>query len=338
MKHYFWADNMNPLRKPLMNPVMRLIILSLSLALLFGCTSPRPSPKVEKPYRNLEAYKKGEWILLAESKTKNWYYDPKTLNAEEGGIVNFSLFWAPRIGAKPTLIKGVDPTISGNSSENSNANDEKAEFSEEFNTGAVGPYRQTIHCPGLHQLSEIPENGACDVGNLDGYIPPNLKPGDPECWVPIKPKTAMLVIAGRVCGKPLPLQKTKNYFLYQEGQLSVSTDKNMTPSASNKTNNDQLSEPVFYEVFNNEYISLDSKNSVREMRVLSEPLAKKGGRTEDLIFKAHCLSRTASFYRPGTANADLKPIGSPTSLTGVAFDRICGSHDNYMKQVKKYSN
>lgn len=321
-----------------MNPVMRLIILSISLALLFGCTSPRPSPKVQKPYRNLEAYKSGEWILLAESKSKNWYYDPKTLNAEEGGIVHFSLFWAPRTGAKPTLIKGVDPTIPANPTENSNADDEKAEFSEEFNTGAVGPYVQTIHCPGLHQLSEIPENGVCDVSHLGGYIPPNLNQGDPECWVPIKPKTAMLVIAGRVCGRPLPLQKTKNYFLYQEGQIPVLTGKQMTPSDSNKINSDHLNEAVFYEVFNNEYISLDSKNSVREMRVLYEPLAKKGMRTEDLLFKANCQSRTAAFYRPGAANPDLKPVGSPTSLTGVAFDRICGSHDNYMKQVKKYSN
>ncbi|QWD66585.1 hypothetical protein [Polynucleobacter sp. MWH-Aus1W21] len=321
-----------------MSPVMRLIILSLSLALLFGCTSPRPSPKAYKPYRNLETYKNGEWILLTESNTKNWYYDPKTLDAEEGGIVHFSLFWAPRSGAKPTLIKGIDPTtIPLNSTESSTANEEKAEFSEEFNTGAVGPYKQTIHCPGLHQLSEIPENGACDISNLGGYNPPNLKPGDPECWVPIKPKTAMLVIAGRVCGRPLPLQKTKNYFLYQEGQLPVSTDKKMTQSAPNKTDSDRPSEAVFYEVFNNEYISLDSKNSVREMKVLSEPLAKKGGRTEDLVFKANCQSRTAAFYRPGAVNADLKPIGSPTSLTGVAFDRICGSHDNYMKQVKKFS-
>ena len=332
------ADKIHYLRNPLMNSVMRLIILSLSLALLFGCTSPGPSPKVEKPYRNLDAYKNGEWILLAESKTKNWHYDPKTLDAEEGGVVHFSMFWAPRTGAKPTLIKGVNPTISGGSSENSTTIDEKAKFSEEFNTGAVGPYRQTIHCPGLHQLSEIPENEVCDVSHLGGYIPTHLKPGDPECWVPIKPKTAMLVIAGRVCGRPLPLQKTKNYFLYQEGQISVFTDKNMTPSVSDKTNGDHLDKPIFYEVINNEYISLDSKNSIREMKVLSQPVTKRGGLTEDLVFKANCQNGTATFYKPGTVNADLIPIGSPTSLTGVAFDRICGSHDNYMKQVKKYSN
>lgn len=321
---------------------MRFIISTLCLILLIGCTPLRPSPKVEKPYHNLEGYKKGEWILLAESKTKYWYYDPKTLFTQDQNVIEFTMFWAPKFGAKPSLIKGVDPSIPSpinKEKEVSQEDSENAVFSKEFNTGAIGPFQQVIDCSAQYQFSERPDDQACDISALGGYTPTNLQPRDVECWVPIKQKTAMLMIAGRICGRPLPLKKLKNYFLYQEGQITTPALQNKTELES-KSKAEELPkpiDPIFYDVFNNEYIVIDSKQNIREMKISSQSMTKKDNHVEDFIFRANCQNKTASIYTAGSPKIDMKSIGPSTSLTGVAFDRVCGNHDDYMNQVKRYS-
>lgn len=323
---------------------MRLFCLFLTATVLTGCIYGKVYWKEDKPYRDIEAYKKGTWILLAESKTKNWYYDPTTLSMEDGNIVSFTSFWAPNSDAKPTLIKGIYPASLTSKDEDADAI-QKAEFSKEFNTGAIGPYMQKIDCAGHNYLSESLGSQVCDLSGNEGNPPANLKPGAPECWTPIKPKSAMLYIAGRVCGRPLPLERATNYFLYQEGRIPLPPRKDVEPKDEDVDPNElkeiEVTEaiiPIFYEVVNNEYIVNDTKKNAREMKVSSRFLTGKGTHIADYVFRADCQNEMAALIKIGSGNTELKPIGMPTSLTGVAFNRICGGHLGYMKQVKKYSN
>ena len=87
-----------------------------------------------------------------------------------------------------------------------------------------------------------------------------------------------------------------------------------------------------------EYIIIDAKLDIREMKVLAQALSKKESTTRDYIFRANCQNKTGSLYLPSKEVAEMAMISSPTSLIGVAFDRICGNHPDYMKEVKKYSN
>jgi hypothetical protein len=120
--------------------IRSLVILSLILSITSGCTFlPRPpdvakitSPKIENPFftippENLKDFQDRSWILLAESSTRNWFYDPYTLSEDEDGIITFDAFIAPR--AKSRL--------------------------DRFNPTIVGPYRQKMDCFGNHQWSEI---------------------------------------------------------------------------------------------------------------------------------------------------------------------------------------
>ena len=58
-------------------------------------------PKIENPFftippENLKDFQARSWILLAESSTKNWFYDPYTVSEDADGIITFDAFIAPR--------------------------------------------------------------------------------------------------------------------------------------------------------------------------------------------------------------------------------------------------
>ena len=305
------------------------------VALLSGCNLSPPLPssekiassKVETPFfhtppMNLKDYKDRNWILLAESTENNWFYDPYSLSEDEEGIVTFDTFFAPR-NTPPALNR--------------------------FNALITGPFLQKIDCFSNHQWSEIfYADKMLDQETFVNSKNPKLQYG----WIKIKPKSAMAYIRARICGRKFLDDKNVNYFLFQEGQMTVAKEKpseKKMPSSPGElmvaefTKSSQLNEaqsppsssaqnfPVFYEVVNNAVIVIDSKNDVREMRVSSYALNKEFPKIADFIFRANCQNKTYSLSAQGKPVALQELTNSPESLPNVAFNRACGDHGDYMK-------
>jgi hypothetical protein len=332
---------------------------SLSSILLAGCTlSPLlPSPeriansKVENPFfnippMNLKDYKDRHWILLAESKENNWFYDPYSLSEDDDSIVTFNAFISPR---------KISPSLN------------------RFNASITGPYRQKIDCFGNYQWSEIfySDNMPAQETFINSKNP-NLAYG----WIKIKPKTAMAYIRSRVCGRKFLNDKNVNYFLYQEGRMKITKldlqpetkpktkaspslkstnalkprdaeldEEELTPGelmikrytnptllAEIEADSISLGPPLFYEVVNNEII-ISEKGDVREMKIESYLLDKDFTKLADYVFRAKCQAKTYSFFKEQKQLPEQDLGGLPESLVNVAFNRICGDHGNYMKST-----
>ena len=235
-----------------------LVILSLIVGIASGCTilptmpnvEKITSPKIEDPFftippENLKDYQDRSWILLAESSTRNWFYDPYTLNEDADGIITFDAFIAPR--AKNRL--------------------------DRFNPTIVGPYRQKMDCFGNHQWSEIfyaqniPPAVAMSQAN-----DPNREYG----WIKIRPKTAMAYIRSKICGRKFIDDQNVNYFLYQDGLVKDQKEKSSDPivQASDALNPPNPNFPTFFEVINNEVLLVDSKKDIRQIKISSYILDK----------------------------------------------------------------
>ena len=305
-------------------------------ALLTGCSFFGPkgtdfnklaSAKVENPFfsippQNLEDYQKGIWILLAESKTKNWFYDPYSLVEDADGVVSFNTFVTERV-----YQDQLQP----------------------FNATSIGPYLQKIDCFGNYQWSQI--FYAEQMPKQESYVNP-LKPNQEWGWIKIKPKTSMAYIRARVCGRKYIDDQNVNYFLFQEGQmkfvkvklsekktpptpgeLMVAEFTKLNPPEETQTSASSSAQrfPVFYEVINNTVTVIDPKKDIREMRVSSYELNKEFPKLADYVFRAHCQNKTYSFSVQGKSSPLQELTDSPESLPNVAFNRLCGDHGDYMK-------
>lgn len=280
----------------------------LAIALLTGCTNV-VRPKIEKPpYQDKEAYQDGYWILLAESTGKNWYYDPSTLVMNDSGLVEFNSFWAPIFDK---------------------------ESDKEFNSGATGPYRQKLDCLEGNHLSQTIRDEVCD-SELAGSANALPKKRDRSaCWSLVKPRTAMAMITTRICGMQLPFERNKEYFLYQVGRINPSSPAKQNLATSQSSVKQQA--PIFYDVVNNEFVYLDPKHNIREMKVVSYFLDQNLHPNAEYSYRANCEAGLYSLSQLG-AKSEMTQIGEPTSLSGVAFNRLCGKHGRYMHEVKTLSN
>ena len=298
-----------------------LVILSLIVGIASGCTflptmpnvEKITSPKIEDPFftippENLKEYQARSWILLAESSTRNWFYDPYTLSEDEDGIITFDAFIAPR--AKSRL--------------------------DRFNPTIVGPYRQKMDCFGNHQWSEI---------FYAQNIPPAVlmsQANDPTReygWIKIRPKTAMAYIHSKICGRKFIDDQNVNYFLYQDGLVKDQKEKSSDPivQASDALNPPNPNFPTFFEVINNEVLVLDNKKDIREIKIASYILDKDFPKKGDFIFTANCQSNTYSVQAPGKNNVINGTIEGKETLSAVAFNRACGDHGAYMKAITRTS-
>ena len=227
----------------------------LILAVLFavGCTSgPKRQDyqsfideKVDSPFfyvpaLNQKDYAERAWILLAESKSKVWFYDPYTLNEDEEGVITFDAFISPR--EKNALAP--------------------------FNATIVGPYRQKIDCFSNHQWSET-----LHTKNIVARAPlvGDTKPVNGSGWVKIAPRTAMAYVRTRLCGRKFIDDQNVNYFLYQDGALPAPITQKAPVEVFDEKQNKQLviakqevilgsdntKPPVFYDVINNEVTIVD---------------------------------------------------------------------------------
>jgi hypothetical protein len=298
-------------------------------SLLTACTFLPQAPPVDKitsapvenpffsiPPMNLADYQSRTWILLAESSSKAWFYDPYSLTQDKDEIVSYDAFFVPR-SDKDNL--------------------------QQFNATMVGPYRQKIDCFSNHQWSEI--FYADKMPNQETYKNPQ-KPNLEYGWIKIKPSTALAYVRARICGRKFIDDKSINYFLYQEGTLRYIPPKLIDPSdplvkgvvktiepkeeplASNADVTVNI--PVFYDVIDNEIKLIDSKKDIRSMRISSYLLDKNLTKKSDYLFIANCQAKTYSFVLEGKSPQIQELEASKQSLASVAFDRACGNHGDYM--------
>jgi hypothetical protein len=309
-------------------------LLILAALVIAGCTSGPMSQdyqsvmdeKVESPFfyvppLNKKDYSERNWILLAESQNKNWFYDPYTLSEDEGGVISFDIFIAPR--EKNTLAQ--------------------------FNPTIVGPYRQKIDCFSNNQWSEtLYTQNIISKGPLVG----DIKPVNGSGWVKIAPKTAMAYVRSRLCGRKFIDDQNVNYFLYQDGALPAPISKRAPEEVFDEKENKQLvlakqevvlesantRSPIFYEVINNEVTISDPKKDVRQMRLSSYILGKDLIKQSDYSFTANCQEYTYTLTTQGQGAKASGVIDVKDSLAAVAFNRVCGDHGAYMKMTSKGKN
>ena len=302
------------------------------LAVLFivGCTSgplrqsyqTMMNEEVESPFfyvppLNEKDYRERTWILLAESKTKNWFYDPYSLSEDEDGVLTFDAFIAPR---------------------------EKSNL-QTYNATMVGPYRQKIDCFSNNQWSEtLYTQNIVSKAPLVG----DTKPVNGSGWVKITPRTAMAYVRSRLCGRKFIDDQNVNYFLYQDGALPSPVAQKAPVEVFDERQNKQLvivkqevvlesdnpRPPIFYEVINNEVTIVDAKKDIRQLRLSSYTLGKDLVKQSDYSFTANCRENSYALNLQGQgtkSGSAMSQIGAKDSMPAVAFNRACGDHGAYMK-------
>lgn len=291
------------------------------------------SPFFYLPPLNQKDFASRTWILLAESKSKLWFYDPYTLSEDENGIVTFDTFFSPR---------------------------EQNQLAP-YNATIVGPYRQKIDCFGNYQWSEtLYAQNVVSKAPLVG----DIKPSNGTGWVKIKPRTAMAYVRTRICGRKFIDDANVNYFLFQSEPMSlIQAKKEVIRDAAQYEKEKQTeieraeaqkrglgkiqtpdlsptpavvevpakSPPVFYEVINNEVAIIDAKKDVRQMRLSSYLMQNDFPKQVDFVFTANCQSNTYSMTAQGAGEKSSGEIGAKDSLPAIAFNRACGEHGMYMK-------
>lgn len=276
------------------------------------------SPFFYVPPLNKKDYESRTWILLAESISKIWFYDPYTLSEDEQGVITFDAFFSPR------EKNGLTP----------------------FNATIVGPYRQKIDCFGNYQWSET-----LYTQNIVSKNPlvAETKPVNGSGWVKISPRTAMAYVRTRLCGRKFIDDQNVNYFLYQEGALPATISKKAPVEIFDEKLNKQIAlpkeevalnttdakPPVFYDVINNEVNVIDVKKDVRQMRLSSYVLGKDLAKQADYIFTANCQENSYTLTTQGRGAKLAGAIGTSDSMAAVAFNRACGNHGAYMKFLNK---
>jgi hypothetical protein len=306
------------------------LLLILTVLFAVGCTmgpnrqgyQTLASEKMESPFfyippLNQKDFKDRTWILLAESKTKSWFYDPYSLIGDEDGVLSFAAYIAPR---------------------------EKNNLPA-FNATIVGPYLQKLDCFSNNQWSET-----LFTKDLLAQRPlvGDAKPANGSGWVKIKPRTAMAYVHSRLCGRKFIDDQNVNYFLYQDGTLPAPVAKKaplevfdakvskqiVSLSQEEAIGTTNAKAPIFFEVINNEVVISDAKKNVRQLRLSSYFLDKNLSKQADYIFTANCSDNSYVMIASGAAqksNATNSAIGAKDSLSAVAFNRACGNHGAYMK-------
>ena len=304
------------------NLLLLLVLLVSACTFLPGKPSSEEvlSSEIESPFfsvppLNLQDFKDRNWILLAESANRKWYYDPYTLTQDEDGVISFDAFNAPRIDAKDL---------------------------DQFNATIVGPYLQKIDCFSSNQWSETFYTKNLPTPKVTSSP---AKPINGSGWVKIQPRTAMAYIRTRLCGRKFIDDANVNYFLYQDGEMPIvksnpkvassqSADKSVSTSSTSQVPANQVV-PTFFEVINNEVIVVDPKKDIREMKIASYTLEKEFPKKAEFVYRADCQGNTNHLLGSDKKVVVAGAVGPKGSLSSVAFNRACENHGDYMKVTSK---
>ncbi|WP_353432700.1 hypothetical protein [Polynucleobacter sp. MWH-UH23A] len=316
------------------------------LIAVFGCT-PLPLVQTQKkiePYQDANAYSQGNWIVLAQSSSKDWYYDPSTLSKDDEGMILFWSYWVPKSVATNTNLSIDQKAVPGGPAQEQ-VNDPSLK-NPPFNSKIYGPYLQKIDCFTNFHSSESLIDGSCDLSEAPAEAQSAIIKVTIDCWRKVKPKTAIAFIENRVCGRKFPMDTIRNYFLFQDQEVSSPSKKAGSSESTSSLGDGAVKKlpeaknrpsELFYEVVNNEYIVIDAKKNVREMRISSYFLDKNLSPRQNYLYRASCSEKVDHLYPLGKSAGPMRAIGAPTSLSGVAFNRICADHGKYMTQVTRFT-
>ena len=314
------------------------VLTGLSGCSLFGPnlqeTTKIKSSKVENPFfnapaENLKDYESRTWILLAESSTKNWLYDPYSIYEDEDGIVSFDAFITER-----SVQDRLHP----------------------FNSTSIGPFLQKIDCFGNYQWSEI--FYAEHMPKQETYTNP-FNPNQEWGWIKIRPKTSMAYIRSRVCGRKFIDDQNVNYFLFQQGKMPYIRVRETPPKPNPLAKDPDLATPfimqhrveqpanepgvvevpakpgpntpIFYDVVNNNIVVVDAKKDIRQLKLVSYNMDKDFSLRDELVFQANCQAKTYSLSGPGKSAKTENLSHVKGDFANVAFNRACGDHGAYMR-------
>lgn len=306
---------------------------------LVACTSTPLllRPKEAKPFRDPDTYARGNWTLLAQSKSKDWYYDSASLKKLDDEIVSFWSYSMPSSSASKLITK-TSPNSENLESKAANLQKDLNQNNESsFHPLIYGPYLQKIDCASHYHSSESLIDGSCDLSEASPQAQNSIIKDPIECWRKIKPKTAMAFIENRICGRKFPMEGARNFFLFQDDPSQSSNDGSRPMNSEVKFDKPVVARSYF-EIIGNEYKVIDTKRDIRQMRVASYLLDKNLTNNGFYIYQASCIEKSDSLTKAGSGASIMKPIGDKTSFSGVAFNRVCANHGNYMNLVKNFPN
>ena len=160
-------------------------------------------------------------------------------------------------------------------------------------------------------------------------------------WKDIKGSTAMHWVKVRLCGRTIFGNPVRYYFLYQDPpiikpplpELKLIPGKLPTPIKPEPL----PPPPVVFDILYKQLI-IDPKNGNKEMRLISYKLDKLLSDEILWSYRADCQNKQYQLNKAGDkVSSEWQNIGNPLSFSGVAFNRACGNHGDYMNTVNEFT-
>jgi hypothetical protein len=159
-------------------------------------------------------------------------------------------------------------------------------------------------------------------------------------WKDIKGNTAMHWVKTRLCGRTVFGNITRYYFLYQDPPI-IKPPLPGTKLAPIKIPVPikplPLPPPLVFDILYKQIVS-DSKTGNKEMRLISYKLDKLLSDETLWSYRADCQNQKYQMSKLGDKVAgEWQTLGNAISFSGVAFNRACGNHGNYMDTVNEFT-
>jgi len=319
----------------------------------------------------LKPFTFSDWAYLVDSASLEWFYDPSSLKQNNEGVISLEVVtkakgqpW-PKIGIPPNVkIEGLE-VIPVGISHPANPPDISAVIVEpkldEKLVKKVVPI--IILQPALIEIdctlnvfkAQISEVYAPSIP----FVPviPGEKPAPPPKtpaisslndlgvsqgeWKDIKGNTAMHWVKVRLCGRTIFGNPVRYYFLYQDPPIikpPLPEVKLIPGKVPMPIKPEPLPPPpVVFDILYKQIV-IDPKNGNKEMRLISYKLDKLLSDEILWSYRADCQNKKYQMNKTGDkVSSEWQNIGHPLSFAGVAFNRVCGNHGDYMNTVNEFT-
>ncbi len=160
-------------------------------------------------------------------------------------------------------------------------------------------------------------------------------------WKDIKGNTAMHWVKVRLCGRTVFGNPARYYFLYQDPPIIKPPlpEVKLTPAkAPVPIKPDPLPPPpVVFDILYKQLVA-DKKTGNKEMRLISYKLDTLLSDEILWTYRADCQNKKYQLNKLNEAiTGQWLPIGNAISFSGVAFNRACGKHGDYMNTVNEFT-